>query len=75
LLARFLPEEGFLMVRAQLLPDAFIFSPDCHVTGGFALYCWFDNAKEHQGDFVLTLGAITRRSRCPRIIPRFLGWG
>ena len=54
LLARFAPDEGELKVIAKLLPDAYVFSPDCHLTGGFAFYCWFD--KEHKGDFVLTLG-------------------
>ncbi len=54
LLARFRPEDGLLMVAAQLAPDAHLFSPDCLLTGGFALYCWFDGP--HKGDFVLTLG-------------------
>jgi hypothetical protein len=54
LLGRYLPEQGLVMVRAQLAPDAHIFSPDCHITGGFALYSWFD--KDNKGDFVLTIG-------------------
>ncbi|HKQ78626.1 MAG TPA: DUF6603 domain-containing protein [Blastocatellia bacterium] len=68
LLARFLPEEGVLMVMAKLMPDAHVFSPDCHITGGFAFYCWFD--KEHKGDFVLTLGGYHKSFDVPAHYPR-----
>ncbi|MFO1502009.1 MAG: DUF6603 domain-containing protein [Verrucomicrobiota bacterium] len=54
LLARFIPDEGLLAVDARITPGSFIFSPDCHLTGGFSFYSWFTG--EHEGDFVLTLG-------------------
>jgi hypothetical protein len=68
LLGRFLPEEGLLMVMAQLAPDARLFAPDCHLSGGFALYCWFDG--EHKGDFVLTLGGYHKLFNPPPHYPR-----
>jgi hypothetical protein len=68
LLARYLPENGVLMVMAKLMPDAHVFSPDCHITGGFAFYCWFD--KEHKGDFVLTLGGYHKSFHPPAHYPQ-----
>jgi hypothetical protein len=68
LLARFAPDEGELKVMAKLLPDAYVFSPDCHLTGGFAFYCWFD--KEHKGDFALTLGGYHKAFDAPAHYPR-----
>ena len=34
--ASFVPDEGLLAVRAQLTPNSYIFSKDCHLSGGFA---------------------------------------
>ncbi|MGH9855297.1 MAG: DUF6603 domain-containing protein, partial [Blastocatellia bacterium] len=52
--ASFIPDEGFLGVQAQLTSASYIFTRDCHLTGGFAFYSWFNG--DHSGDFVLTLG-------------------
>jgi len=52
--ATFIPDEGFLGVDAQLTSASYVFSRACHLTGGFAFYCWFSG--EHAGDFVQTLG-------------------
>jgi hypothetical protein len=68
LLGRFLPEEGLLMVMAQLAPDARLFAPDCHLSGGFALYCWFGG--KHKGDFVLTLGGYHKSFLVPDHYPK-----
>ena len=68
LLGRFLPEQGVLMVMAELGPDAHLFAPDCHLTGGFALYCWFDGEKK--GDFVLTLGGYHKSFAAPAHYPK-----
>jgi hypothetical protein len=68
LLGRYLPEDGLLMVRAQLAPDARLFAPDCHLAGGFALYCWFD--KTNKGDFVLTLGGYHKSFQVPAHYPK-----
>ncbi|MFD2719559.1 DUF6603 domain-containing protein [Hymenobacter monticola] len=52
--ASYLPAVGFLSVEAKLTPASFLFSHDCHLTGGFAFYTWF--LGEHKDDFAVTLG-------------------
>jgi hypothetical protein len=52
--ASYLPDVGFLSVEAKLTPASFLFSHDCHLTGGFAFYTWFTG--EHKDDFAVTLG-------------------
>jgi hypothetical protein len=68
LLARFAPDEGELKVMAKLLPDAYVFSKDCHLTGGFAFYCWF--GEKNKGDFALTLGGYGKFFDPPAHYPR-----
>ncbi|MCZ1021265.1 DUF6603 domain-containing protein [Streptomyces noursei] len=48
-------DTAMLAVDALLSPRSFLLAPACHLTGGFALHCWFDGS-EHPGDFVLSLG-------------------
>jgi hypothetical protein len=57
----FIPDDGFLELRAQLTPTSYLFSKNCHLTGGFAFLCWFKpkegvKSTGEEGDFVLTLG-------------------
>jgi len=52
--ARFLPDEGSLVVLGQLTPASFLLSPNCRLHGGFAFAAWF--GPDHAGDFVVTLG-------------------
>ncbi|HYR11979.1 MAG TPA: DUF6603 domain-containing protein, partial [Longimicrobium sp.] len=66
--ATWLPEEGFLGVAGQLTPASYLFSRDCHLTGGFAFYSWFSGA--HAGDFVLTVGGYHPHYRPPAHYPR-----
>jgi hypothetical protein len=58
------PADG----EGQLAPDARLFAPACHLTGGFALYCWFN--KKHKGDFVLTLGGYHKSFQVPDHYPK-----
>lgn len=48
---------GVSKFEAQLSPNSFILSPSCHLTGGFALYCWFEGSV-HDGDWVFTIGGF-----------------
>jgi hypothetical protein len=48
------PSAGFLGISAVLSPNSYIITEDCHLTGGFAFWIWYDG--EHAGDFVVTLG-------------------
>lgn len=64
----FIPDEGFLGVRAQLTSESFFLSKNCHLTGGFALYCWFSG--EHAGDFVNTVGGYHPNFQVPSHYPQ-----
>jgi hypothetical protein len=65
--ATFNPSKGFLGIAAQLTPNSFLFSRECHLTGGFAFYSWFSG--EHKGDFVLTLGGYHPEYKVPPHYP------
>jgi hypothetical protein len=52
--AVFAPDDGLIAVSGALTSESYILSKNCKITGGFAFYTWF--AKEHAGDFVITLG-------------------
>jgi hypothetical protein len=50
---------GVFKAEAQLSPRIFVLDPSCHLTGGMALYYWFDAPhadKANVGNFVFTLG-------------------
>jgi hypothetical protein len=66
--AAFIPDEGFLGIQGQLTPASFIFTRDCHITGGFAFFCWFKG--EHAGDFVVTIGGYHLSYSAPSHYPR-----
>ncbi|HKQ76134.1 MAG TPA: DUF6603 domain-containing protein [Blastocatellia bacterium] len=66
--ASFQPDKGFLGVQAQLTPNSYILSKDCHLTGGFAFYSWFEGS-EHNGDFVMTLGGYHPDFKVPAHYP------
>jgi hypothetical protein len=67
--ASFIPDEGFLGVRAQLTSNSYIFSKDCHLNGGFAFYTWFEPHRQ-AGDFVLTLGGYHPKFIVPAHYPQ-----
>ncbi|CCI20643.1 Genome sequencing data, contig C301 [Microcystis aeruginosa PCC 9807] len=52
--ARFSLSEGVISIEGQLASDCYILSPDCRLTGGFAVCLWVSG--RHAGDFVITLG-------------------
>ncbi|KAF4456305.1 hypothetical protein F53441_1550 [Fusarium austroafricanum] len=61
-------DYGFLKIEAQLSPRSYILSPNCHLTGGFALCYWFDAPladKARIGDFVFTLGGYHQAFHVP----------
>lgn len=54
--------------KAQLSPRSYIFSPNCHLTGGFALCYLFDAPLADTSrirDFVFTLGGYYQAFRIP----------
>jgi len=66
--ARFSLDEGVISVEAQLAPDSYLLSSACRLTGGFAVYFWFDGP--HAGDFVITLGGYHPAFKKPAHYPR-----
>ena len=52
--ARFSLIEGVISIEGQLASDCYLLSPDCRLTGGFAVCLWVSGP--HAGDFVITLG-------------------
>jgi hypothetical protein len=82
---RFVPNEATLDVRAKILPGAYCFSKDAHLTGGYAFSAWFTDKpveKGHDpilaGDFVNTVGgyhpAYKVPDHYPRVDPLELTW-
>ncbi|RYP41838.1 hypothetical protein DL767_000739 [Monosporascus sp. MG133] len=66
------PDYGTLKIEAQLSPRSFIFHPDCHLTGGAALYYWFDAPHADSskvGSFVFTLGGYHEAYELPPDYP------
>lgn len=66
--AAVVPDEGTVLVQAQLTTDSYIFSRDCHLTGGFALASWLKG--EHEGEFVVTLGGYHPDFKAPSYYPQ-----
>jgi hypothetical protein len=65
-------DYGILKVEAQLSPNSYILHPDCHLTGGFGLYYWFDAPhaeKADVGEFVFTLGGYHQAFSIPDNYP------
>ncbi len=62
---KYRPEEGDISLQGVLMPDAYLFAPACHLTGGFAFMAWMGT-----GDFVLTLGGYHTRFTPPAHYPK-----
>ena len=65
-------DYGIVIAEAQLSPNSYILHPDCHLTGGFALYYWFDAPHADRaliGDFVFTLGGYHQAFQVPEGYP------
>ncbi|GHC39762.1 DUF6603 domain-containing protein [Streptomyces cinnamoneus] len=66
--AKYRASEQVLKITAQLAPGSYLIDEACVLTGGFALYTWFDDA--HAGDFVLTLGGYHPKYTVPAHYPK-----
>ena len=58
LAATYAPDDGVLKIAAQLMPGSYILSDKCRLTGGFALYTWFQDEfeKDNKGNIVRESG-------------------
>src|SRR5581483_2539289 len=70
------PSEGSFKLQALLTSNSWIINEDCKLTGGFAVFVWFDGP--HKDDFIVTLGGYHPRFRRPDhypLVPRLgLNW-
>lgn len=70
------PSEGCFKLQALLTNNSWIINKDCKLTGGFAIYAWFDG--KHKGEYVVTFGGYHPRFQRPShypIVPRIgLNW-
>jgi len=62
------PSEGFFGISAVLSPNSFVLDRNCHLTGGFAFFIWYDGP--YAGDFVVTLGGYHPAFRAPGNYPQ-----
>jgi hypothetical protein len=67
ILAHFGPASDVISVEAIVTPNSYLFSKDCHLTGGFAFYAWVKG--DHEGDFVVTLGGYHKKFEKPDHYP------
>lgn len=61
-------DYGYLKIDAQLSPRSYILDPNCHLTGGFGLYSWFDAPQADKslvGQYVFTLGGYHQAFTVP----------
>ncbi len=61
------PADGFFGLFASLAPTSYVLDRDCHLTGGFAFYLWYQGV--HAGQFVLTLGGYHPDFKVPAYFP------
>ncbi|MFK0732704.1 MAG: DUF6603 domain-containing protein [Gloeotrichia echinulata HAB0833] len=70
--ATFVLNEGLLSFEAQLTANSYILSKACHLTGGFAFFCWLKNNESSgakAGDFVVSLGGYHPQYIVPKYYP------
>ncbi|MEY9091628.1 DUF6603 domain-containing protein [Paenibacillus sp. RC84] len=61
------PSAGFFGLTALLTPNSFLIDPNCHLTGGFAFYLWYEG--EREGQFVVTFGGYHPSFKPPSFYP------
>ena len=63
-----IPAEGFVGLQGVLSANSYILSKNCHLSGGFAFYAWFNG--DHSGDFVTTIGGYHPHFKVPAHYPK-----
>lgn len=63
------PSSGSLCVEVAVGKNSYLLCPDCHITGGAALYAWFAPSA-HRGDFVVTVGGYHPAFAAPGHYPK-----
>lgn len=69
---------GTMQIAGQLTPASFIIHPDCHLTGGFAMYSWFGDKADIPNGWVFTIGGYHSSFKAPPqypVVPRLgISW-
>lgn len=60
--------EDCFKVQASLSPASYIYCPQAHLQGGFAMYTFFGR-NAHAGDWVFTIGGYHRKFQAPSHYP------
>ncbi|KAI0391890.1 hypothetical protein F5Y17DRAFT_385086 [Xylariaceae sp. FL0594] len=61
---------GVMKIEGQLTPASYILDRNCHLTGGFAMYSWFDSPDPSlRGDWVFSIGGYHRSFQPPAHYP------
>lgn len=63
------PGAGEFKASAVLASSSYVFTPQLHLTGGFAFYSWF-GGNAHAGDFAFTIGGYHPAFTVPDYYPR-----
>ncbi|KIV83365.1 hypothetical protein PV11_05397 [Exophiala sideris] len=61
-------KAGTFCVEGILLPNSFVLSPSCHLTGGYAACSWFGD-NPYAGQFVYSIGGYHTRFQRPLYYP------
>lgn len=59
--------SDLIAIAGQLTSNSYLFSQDCHLTGGFAFYFWLSGT--HAGDFVVSIGGYSPHFTPPSYYP------
>jgi hypothetical protein len=71
LAAVLLPSEGYFGVVGNMSASSYVLTKDCHITGGFAYYMWYDSPDpDKKGQFVMTAGGYHPAFKPPGFYPQ-----
>lgn len=62
------PEAGVFSIEGRLTQNSYVLAKELRLTGGFAFFVWFGNAKQ-AGDFVISLGGYHPNFIPPQYYP------
>ncbi len=67
---RFIPDEGYLLIKGELTDRSYLYIPEVHLTGGFAVAAWMKGV--HEGDFVVSVGGYHSQFKVPAHYPNHI---
>lgn len=71
MVAVLVPSEGYFGVVGSMSASSYVLTKDCHITGGFAYYMWYDSPdSDKKGQFVMTAGGYHPAFKAPVFYPQ-----